>query len=696
MPGSEAPSPRRRDVVMALALVVVITIVLTMYYVVYKPFSPEQALPLAGTAADCAVVALLVVLPGALGRRLLRPWPLATAGERLLVQAAVGWGALGLGMLALGLAALYYPAVMWALVVLGVLVLRREALGWLADLRAALAVLAGCDRLSRGAGAYVLLTLALGLLRALAAPVQWDALVYHLYLPRLYVEAHQVHLGIDFIYTGMPQLAEMVYTAATLLRGPVAAQAVGWAFGAVAALGLAGHAARVLSPRQGPVATAILFSSLGLATALAWAYSDWLVTALSLALLIVLGEWRATRAPRWLGLAGVLAGLALGCKYTAAPVALAVAGYVWVGVPGRSASRRLRDLALTFAGGAVLFAPWLLKNLAFTGSPTYPLLFPAGDMDVLRQWMYGRPDLLDLNPVHALLLGLRFTLTGLPDMSPLESSAGPLFLALAIALVLGARRLPPDRRVQAWPVGVYAMCGYAGWGILSMVSQHGDQLRLFYPFFPALALLGALGLEALAAFDTHVLRVSWIAQAAVVFVLVLTMLSQALLFAAQDSPAYLAGAQSTTEYLARSTGAYPLAMESLAALSTGSRVVFLWETRALYCPAGVTCEPDVIIDRWWYSRRTIGSAADIVARWRASGVTHVLILDVGADMVRADPRSGFDPSDWDELTRLRESLSLVRTIPYRAGPGYSLYALPQPHGSPPNPLSPLLAEEHFE
>jgi hypothetical protein len=114
-----------------------------------------------------------------------------------------------------------------------------------------------------------------------------------------------------------------------------------------------------------------------------------------------------------------------------------------------------------------------------------------------------------------------------------------------------------------------------------------------------------------------------------------------------------------------------VAIERVNALPAGSRAVFLWETRSLQCVSLDRCDPDVIIDRWWHLRRSVGSAGAILARWKAQGLTHVLVYDAGAEFVRAQSHQSLVDSDWSELEVLRRQMQLVENI----GGVYALYAL---------------------
>ncbi|MBF8282839.1 MAG: PMT 2 protein [Anaerolineales bacterium] len=675
------PSPPRRRLAFPLGIVFALAVILSAYYLIHKPVQGEQAVGLFSTLADVAVVGAFTLLGGGVGRRILRTWLIASPGERITLQLALGWGLIGMAMLALGLARLYYAIVLWPLALIALLLLWREARGWLGDCLHAFRALWFPDRLSRLAGLFVLFTLGLGLLTALAPPVKWDALVYHLTLPKLYGQTHGVRLEADFFFSGMPQLTEMLYTAAVLLRGPIAAQTLGWAFGALLALGLAAHAHELLGARFAALTPAVLFSSFTVALSLSWAYADMLLMLLSLAGLIALRQWRITQQARWLWLAAIFTGFAMGCKYTAALVPLAGAAIIlFTLIERRSGSAQTnhrvtlspRHLVYFLIISSLIFSPWLLKNWFFTSSPTYPLLFPASHVDALRLQFYNQPDLADRNLLWAALIFFRNTFLGVQGGDPYDATLGPLFVLLLFGLALGWRSLASQVRDTLRPLAVFALVSYLGWVSLTFMSYYAVQARLFFAIFPALALLCAGGLAALTACDTPTLRVSLIVKAVLIFVLVLSALEQGIAFAAHSPLAYLAGAQRAADYRAANLGWYAVTMERVNALPAGARVVFLWEPRSLECAASDRCDPDVIIDRWWHLRRKGMPPAAAIADWKAQGATHVLIYDAGVKFLRDHRDIRFAESDWTELENLREQMRRVEQI----GSDYSLYTLP--------------------
>jgi hypothetical protein len=381
---------------------------------------------------------------------------------------------------------------------------------------------------------------------------------------------------------------------------------------------------------------------------------------------------RAGDHGRWLALAGVFGGLAWGCKYTGAlaPVGLAAVALLDAGSGRLEVGRRVGRAAVVGLTALAVFAPWLAKNWLFTGSPVYPLLWPAADMDAARQWFYSRPDLAERG-AGALLVFWRAAFLGVQGGNHYDMTLGPLLVLLPLGVLPGWRWLPPSVRAALRPLLVFALAGYAVWVALTYVSSLATQARLFAPVLAALALLAAGGLRALQALDTPALRVSWVVQAVAVVVLAVSGIESLSYFVSQNPLPYLAGGQPAADYRAARLGWYPLAFQAVGTLPAGTRVMQLWEARSLDCPAHVRCVPDVVIDRWWHLRRTLGEPAGILARWRAEGVTHVLLYEAGANFAAMDPRSPLAPGDWAALAELRQQMTLVTAI----GPAYGLYAL---------------------
>ncbi|MBI4315303.1 MAG: hypothetical protein HY679_05160, partial [Chloroflexi bacterium] len=388
---------RRRA--LGLAAVLWVAAVFAAYYLIHLPEV------LRGTQAAQARLALTLagwlgtlVLTHTLGRwaewgcGAVRPYGFA-ARERFALRVGLGFGVLGVLMLALGFLRLYHPALAWGAVLVA---LPFGARPFVADLCAALPRVPG-DWAGRGLAAFVALMLGLAFVRALAPPTAWDALVYHLTGPKLYLQAGRIQHDLDLMYLGFPQWGSMVFAWGMLLASPLLAQLFHWTF-ALLTLALLPGAANRVAPGRGWLAAALC---LGVPTAsllAGAAYVEWMTMFAALAAFVCLArntshEFHELHEPKdtlrvirgkEFFVAGVFAGLAFDAKYTAAGAVLGLA------VLALLRARNWRERGAFALAALLVVAPYLLKNLVLTGNPAYPFFWLGKFWDVSRAVWYGQ------------------------------------------------------------------------------------------------------------------------------------------------------------------------------------------------------------------------------------------------------------------------------------------------------------------
>jgi hypothetical protein len=102
-------------------------------------------------------------------------------------------------------------------------------------------------------------------------------------------------------------------------------------------------------------------------------HNDWYMTFFTLAAVMILTDNKGQ--PGSVVLAGVLAGLAAGTKYTGLGFAIGVPAMVGIFLALRRGDKEpWRKWVLFAAIAFVTASPWYLKNLLFTGDPFFPLL----------------------------------------------------------------------------------------------------------------------------------------------------------------------------------------------------------------------------------------------------------------------------------------------------------------------------------
>jgi hypothetical protein len=631
-------------------------VVLVGYYYWHKPVSLLQVGALGRTTLDWILGAALTGLAGGAGRRLVQLGE-GTSWERVVVQAAVGVGLLGFFWLGLGALGFYSPWMAWGALVFGWAILRREIAGWFLELGTTGQIWARTGVFGRalalGSGALM----AGQALFASMPPTKWDALMYHLELPRRYLEMGAFRFVEANPYWGHPQAGEMIYTWAMALGREQTAVITGFCMMAVLLVGILGVASTAYGEEAGWLAVAALLLGSSFAGMLGWGYVDGLAALIGLAALLILLQSRASEHAILLG---CLTGLAAGVKLTAGillvPVLLVLALD-----NTRKGIRRWGRVMLAAAATMAVFSPWLAKNMLSTGNPLFPHVWPTIWASKERIAYYSGTGRSLGNQIAWLPIAA--TWLGIEGGSGYASDVGPLLILFAVPGLVAR----PQKRDSKMLIAFVA----TGWAAIiagAHFSHYLQQVRLYYVLLPGVALAAAMGWRVTEGISTAAVRLNRVLRALTVLVLIFSLWKEATAVARLDPAGVLLATNSEEQYLDDSLGWYAPVMRALHELPENSRTLFLWEPRGLYAPS--TAQADTWIDRWYLDRKLIGSPDAILRSWREQGFSHLLVYTVGAEYERRT-RPELKASDWAALDELLASLE----EPISFGGTYQLYRL---------------------
>ena len=341
-------------------------------------------------------------------------------GQQVCVAAALGLGILGMVTLALGVLGVLNRPVAWGLLIVGGVVglgrVHRGQVPVAEGLRPGQSP-AATRATSEPSGATVILRslvlvslavpVAVALFGAVLPPgMLWadeakgyDVLEYHLQGPREYFDAGCITFLPHNVYTSFPQQMEMLYLLLMHLAGgpyaaAMAAQLLHVFCGvlAVVALGCWGPGG------WGRVVVWVVAGSvpwLAYLGCLAYVECGLLLFG-AVAAGLVADHYRAETRCDWRTAlaAGLCAGLAGGCKYTALAFVSVGLGIVWFCTQRGGLGRRVRSVGLYAVGALIAFSPWLIRNAAFTGNPVYPFAYEwlsgkAWSVEQAGQWDRG-------------------------------------------------------------------------------------------------------------------------------------------------------------------------------------------------------------------------------------------------------------------------------------------------------------------
>lgn len=321
----------------------------------------------------------------------------------------------------------------------------------------------------------VAISAVINFLTALGPDMGFDALWYHLVLPKLYLEHGAIYHvpGGLLYYSEMPRLAEMIFLGAMQLLGDIGPRLVVFASG-IAAVVLTFKIARLYLPKLPSLLAATVFY---VTPVVSWlsssAYVDLPRTALEiLALYLVL-------TGRFM-LAGLAIGLAISTK------TLALGSLLPLGIVILVVFRKWKSLFIFLGVALLVVTPWFLSAYLNTGFPFYPI--GAGILD-----SHHALSLTNLNPLN--FPGELWKVFMTPD-DPLT----PLMIILIPFIFIASWKDFAKYR----PLAIYAGLSLVVWWLIPKTGGG----RFILPYFPTLAILAVTVIENLR--GAQIKKVLWL------------------------------------------------------------------------------------------------------------------------------------------------------------------------------------------
>lgn len=632
--------PERKNSRSSLYLLAATTwmaIILGLYYWVHKPITPALAAVIGSVLLSVTANLVFVLAAAGLGHRALRSLDLQvwSRGERFAGTVIVGLGILSLLMLAVGLVALH-PISMAGLLIVVVAGLRRDIMTWL--------VASGSARPGklppRGWSRFLALAsvslVLIAFVLATLPPTAWDVLTYHLAGAEAYVQEGRFYAVPHNHFLGFPQLVDTLYAGQlAITRQLNGGGLLHWTIGVLMLIFTGSHAARHAGTRAGWLAVIALLSSITIWLEMTFAYVDLMLMALSIIGLAALESWSQQRdRAGWLVLLGLLAGFAMGTKYTAIWLALAF-GLMILWYSRRDGVRMLAYRALVFGGtAALIMLPWLIRNMLWYDNPVYPFVFEAGEMDAIRQDWYSDPGsglIYGSNAWQVPLMPLMATIMGVEGGEIYSSDIGPLFaLLLPIGLLAWPRLRKRERATLRRTLALAGLLTLFWMVSGAWLSYINIQTRLVLFIFPLLAVACGMIAEGLSRLPEKPLNFAFVAHAMITMVVVFTLTNVLREMAASGVHIPYAGEDNYRDrFLAHTLGWHYEAMRQVNALPEDSTVRFLWEPRYLYCDSErINCRPDSLMDSWYHARRVVpdGDPDAIADMWQSDGQPDYLLV----------------------------------------------------------------------
>lgn len=336
---------------------------------------------------------------------------------------------------------------------------------------------------------------------AMSPSRDFDVREYHIQGPKEWLQNGQITFLEHNVYTSFPFLTEMLTLIGMIVRGDwwegaLVGKLVLMSFAPLSALAVYSAGRRWFGARAGLFAATIFLTTPWIYRISIIAYAEGAITFFLIASLLAIGividgrirdssdapnaaPRNATRQRRTVLLAGLLAGSAMASKYPGVISVVIPMGFVlftfWLKQRDRTA---FGWMCVFIAGVGLTIGPWLVKNVAHTGNPVYPLVYSVfGGVDwnepLDARWKKAHgPDHHKLSDLGRKAL----------DVAVFSDWQSPLLFAFAPLALLGVR---PKRALWLW---LFVAWLFLTWWVLTHRLD-----RFWLPMIPVVCVLAGAG-----------------------------------------------------------------------------------------------------------------------------------------------------------------------------------------------------------
>lgn len=294
--------------------------------------------------------------------------------EKTLIYWGLFWSLLGFSLYFLGLISLFYRSIVM-IVTIGWVILflylgfRFELFKGLKEFLINLKAHFAKDWLSCIFLAFLIVFILLNLLSVLAPEIGYDAIWYHLTLPKIYLMTHQIRylLGETLYYSVMPRLAEMFFSAGLAFDSSgVLSKVIHFFFGLTWFTGVYVFGRLFLARRTSILVALIVFGTITVSWLSQTAYIDLIVSFFVVLSLINLFKFWEKGDNFYLILGSVFMGFNLASKI----YGLAIFGVLSIFLFFKSGWKK----TLIFVSVSLIFVlPFYLQAYLATGNPIFPV-----------------------------------------------------------------------------------------------------------------------------------------------------------------------------------------------------------------------------------------------------------------------------------------------------------------------------------
>jgi hypothetical protein len=493
-------------------------------------------------------------------------------------------------------------------------------------------------------------------------PVDRDALTHHLLVPRLYLLNGGIHEIVHIPFSYYPMNLDLLYLIPLYFNQDIAAKYIHFAFALVTGLMIFRYLSRRTDTAHALLGSLFFLTLPVIVRLSSTVYVDLGLVCFLFAALLYLFDWiNAGFRARPLIISAAFCGLALGTKYNGL-LGLFLLGLFVPFVYARFHGRDRRGSLKAVAWGTVfvlislaVFSPWMIRNLAWTGNPVYPLyekIFnpPAGPADnALDRYQSPQPrithihvrkELYEESWLQIVFIPVRVFFQGKDDdFQYFDGRTSPFLLILPLFAFAGFRNRTRQEKAE-----ILMMLFFSVLFLLYACLMTSVRVRYFSPILPPLVVLSMFGLYniqkpgGLGGWLPGPVR-KW-----VVFGVVAVMLGMNAVYMVErfkkDRPLeYLSGKLTRDEYIQMFRPEYAVFQYANANLAPDVKIFGLYMGGRGYYSDRYIAFPDALLRR---AARESASGKDVTATLTGSGFTHILMSYAGFNLWLKEAASDHD------------------------------------------------------
>jgi len=477
-------------------------------------------------------------------------------------------------------------------------------------------------------------------------PLTYDALAYHLAIPKFYIMQGKITCLPYHLYSDFPFNMEMLYLLALKISDDYIVKGLHLLMGVILGIGVYSWAMQEAG-RKGGLWASLLYFSIPLFLQLGTlAYNDLtlsLFVFLSFYLLYIFSDIRGVI------LSGVFSGLAMGTKYTGILFTVPFLFLYILFSNWRKKGWKLSLIYLVFS--LFTFSPWMIKNIYFTGNPLFPLFYPLLGGKNFSLTLYQR-----------FLSAHRASHTSVPDFfhyiwGLLQNARFGFHFLFLLPLLF----FPLAKKYKV-------LTFYCFYFLLTLYLFTHRDTRFAFPLFPFLSLLiGVLFTKIKVEPITLIFL-----QCVVIFSLTLNWIKDMAYFNYYDFGKVSLNLKSREEYLRDKLYFYPANEFINKNLPKNSKILFVADNQTYYCNLPYISYSPLDKNPFADLIRDVSTMEQIRKKLKEWGVTHILFNVSEFKRVEETYQSfSWKEKDWEKF---KNFLTLCKKIYDRKG--VSVYALP--------------------